>query len=246
MMSNALSPTRSTSATKPTIGWFGVVGAVLGVVAGVVELVIGPSIRPWIGDKHDTLRLGLATMALSAVAFVAAWVLAHRSDVSSSHRMLCAVAMLIPGVVCFTTVGRLWYPAGTVLVSSALITLYGARTDLPAVARTIARAWAAVLMVTLGLMYVGLGAAASGVSGAFGIAGGLVAIAVVVTRRRHAVPISLGLLLLGVVPFALLTWWSLVTPIVAGLLVALGLTVLTGCDVLPELPAHGRVERGTS
>ena len=36
----------------------GATGAALGVLAGLLELTIGPSIRSWLGDKHDTSGSG--------------------------------------------------------------------------------------------------------------------------------------------------------------------------------------------
>ena len=103
----------------------GVVGGMFGLAAGLTELTAGPSIRSWVGDKEDTTRLGLATIALAAIALTAAIVLAREPDTSPTRRLTLATGLLLPGVVCFTTAGRLWYLPGALLVprdsSSSLI-----------------------------------------------------------------------------------------------------------------------------
>ena len=43
-------------------------GAMLGMLAGLVELSIGSQIRPWIGDKENPVVLGIVTLLLSGMA----------------------------------------------------------------------------------------------------------------------------------------------------------------------------------
>jgi hypothetical protein len=106
------------------IGAIGAAGATLGVVVGLVELTVGPSIRSWVGDKQDTSRLGLATLLLAALglatlllaalALVASLSL-RRTGSAPPARLAAAIGLLVPGLICFTTVGRLWYLPGALL-----------------------------------------------------------------------------------------------------------------------------------
>lgn len=73
-------------------------GASLGVMAGLVELTIGPSIRDWVGDKQDTTRLGLTTIVLSAVALAAAGAVWRAHDGLVRRRVAVALALLLPAV----------------------------------------------------------------------------------------------------------------------------------------------------
>jgi hypothetical protein len=99
----------------------GVAGAALGMVAGLVELAAGPSIRSWVGNKQDTTGLGLATVALSAIALAAALALERWPRPWWPWRVAIVTGLLWPGVLCFTTVGRLWYVPGALLVTSGLL-----------------------------------------------------------------------------------------------------------------------------
>ncbi len=205
----------------------GLVGATLGMIAGLVELIAGPSIRAWVGDKQDTTRLGLATLALAALALAAALALTHRPDAPAPRRFVLAAALAVPGLVCFTTVGRLWYLPGTLLVMAALLVLGSLRRETKEVAAAAERNWTAILTVVLAGFYVFLGATALGLAGTVGILGGLLAIALVARRGTLPRPLALTLLLAAALPFALLTWWSVVTPLIAVLLLACGLPAIS-------------------
>jgi hypothetical protein len=198
-------------------------GAALGTVAGLVELVAGPSIREWVGNKQDTTRLGLATLLLAVIALAAASALARRP---TARRLLLALGLLLPGLIGFTTTGRLWYLPGTLLVSAGSVVsagLWGERREIASVAD---RNWTALLAAVLALSYVFLGATSLGVAGAAGIAGGLVALGLVLARGRVPRSLAISALLVAVLPFAAATWWSVATPLVAVLLAALGVTAL--------------------
>jgi hypothetical protein len=201
-------------------------GASLGLVSGVVELALGPHIRSWVGDKQDTTRLGLATIALSAIALAAAVTWLRRRDGSVGTRLLIAVGLLVPGAICFTTVGRAWYLPGGFLVIAAGLASAGFRGEARDVVATISRSWLAVLTVALGAFYIFLGATALGVAGALGIVGGFVILALVATGRGVPLRLRLSLLVVAALPFALLTWWSIVTPLLAILVIAVGTPAL--------------------
>ena len=81
-------------------------GASLGIVAGLVELTLGPHIRSWVGSKQDTTRLGLATITLSAIALLAAVTWLQRRETSLGTRLLVVVGLMKPAVICCKPVGR--------------------------------------------------------------------------------------------------------------------------------------------
>jgi len=97
----------------------GYAGAFLGVCAGVVQLAYGSSIPDWTGDKMDTTGLGLATIGLSIVAGVAIWRLLRTIDLRWRAGLACVA--LACAIVCFTTVGRLWYVPGPLLILSTML-----------------------------------------------------------------------------------------------------------------------------
>jgi hypothetical protein len=96
-----------------------VAGAVLGVAAGVAQLVAGDAMPAWSGNKADTTGLGLATIVLSAVVGVCLW--QSRRPNPRWGRLLAGGAGMAAVVVCFTTVGRLWYVPGPVLLVALLL-----------------------------------------------------------------------------------------------------------------------------
>ena len=203
----------------------GLAGAALGTLAGLVELTVGDEIRSWIGDKHDTTRLGLATIVLSLLALVCATALRRRPDAAPAWRAAAGFGLLAPGLICFTTVGRLWYIPGLLLVAAGTAILAGLRGDAGTVVAATARNWTAILTGILGVLYLALGVTAHGLAGILGIAGGLATIALVAARdrlpRRRTLALSL---VAAVAPFALATWWSLITPLLALLILVLGTT----------------------
>lgn len=202
-------------------------GGALGVVAGCVELVAGPSIRSWVGDKQDTTRLGLTTMLLSLLVLFAAWSLWRGRGRSPSARLLLTVAVIVPGLVCFTTVGRLWYLPGVLLVAAGVLLMVDLRKDGSEVIASIVRNGPVALTVVLGALYVFLGATALGVAGVLGIAGGLAVFGLVAFRERLPHRARLPLLAVAALPFAVLTWWSVVTPLIALLILVVGAPALS-------------------
>lgn len=204
----------------------GTVGASLGLVVGLAELTVGPSIRSWVGNKADTTRLGLATLVLAALALVAALALLRRPQAPAPTRLALAAGLLIPGLICFTTVGRLWYVPGVLLVGAGIATVVDLRKEMSEVASTLGRNWTAVLTVVLGAFYVFLGATALGLAGILGMLGGLLAIGLVAARDALPTPVVLALLLAAALPFAALTWWSVATPLIAIVLLAVGALAL--------------------
>lgn len=81
------------------------------------------------------------------------------------------------------------------------------------------------LLVILGGLYVYLGAYETGLTRFVGVLAGLLIAAAALARGRSR-PIAAALLLLGALPLAIATWWSIVTPLIAVLTLLLGGIIL--------------------
>lgn len=208
-------------------GRLALAGASLGVLVGILELAIGPSIREWVGDKQDTTRLGLTTIALSTVALVAAAALRQRRGIDG-RRVVVALALLLPALICFTTVGRFWYPPGALLLGAGGLVLSGTRPRESAAALD-ERHLRIGLLAVCGAYHVFLGATALGIAGALGVVGGVLIWAAARTARQSP-RTAYTLLLGGALPFAAATWWSVVTPILAVVTVVVGRGVIRRGD----------------
>lgn len=170
--------------------------------------------------RPGTTRLGWTTVGLGLVALAAAAKL--RRD--TGHRVAVALGLLVPAVVCFTTVGALWYLPGILLLLAGALVLAGARRDELAAAVD-ERQWSVALVVLCGAFYIFLGTTALGFSGIVGIFGGLLIWAAVrIASRSHGT--AYALLLAGAIPFTVLTWWSAITPFIAILTLAIGRSVI--------------------
>jgi hypothetical protein len=103
----------------------GVAGAALGIIAGIAQWAFGNEIPEWTGNKLHPVQLGIITIALSLIA-LAAVVFANRHPaISPAARVALGVAILLAALVCFTTVGRLWYLPGPLLIIAAGALLAG-------------------------------------------------------------------------------------------------------------------------
>lgn len=209
-------------------GHLALAGASLGVLAGLLELTVGPSVRDWVGNKQDTTRLGLATLVLSAVAALAAAALRRPRDDAGGRRVAIVLALLVPALVCFTTVGRLWYLPGALLLGAgALVLARTRRRDFAAALD--GQHWRVGLLVLCGGFYIFLGATALGLAGVLGILGG-VSIWAAARIAPHSPRAAYAFLFSGVLPFAAATWWSVITPVLAVLAVVIGVGVIHHAD----------------
>jgi hypothetical protein len=194
----------------------GVTGGVLGVAAGLGQLVAGARIPEWTGAKADPLGLGLLTVALSTLALVCARGL-RRGPRRPELRVVCGTGLLLPGALCFSTVGMLWYLPGTLLVvaGSAAVFGVGARE----LGRVLTTYGLRILISTLGgLTLLMVAGGSDRLTIVLGVIGGLALMAAPWVGRSSGRSL---LLVLGVLPFALWTWWSLVPVVVAVLAGAL-------------------------
>ncbi|MFK4297239.1 MFS family permease [Arthrobacter sp. GAS37] len=212
--------------------WLGVAGAALGLVAGVVQATLGAQIPEWSGYKNNPFGLGVLTVSLCLVALVGAVTLG-RIPLPTPHRLAAAMGLLIPGLLCFTTVGVLWYLPGGLLLAATVLAVRAGETHESR--HFVVTHWLSGLVSVLGLfelmLAVGTGA---GWMAAIGIVGG---IAVVLAPWVPSKLLRMTLLTLGTVPFALLTWWSIASPLLA--VIALGLGAVATRRRTPVL-ATGR------
>jgi hypothetical protein len=99
----------------------GLAGGALGIVAGIVQWAFGSEIPDWTGDKLHPVQLGIITIALSLLALGCVRFLALRSTRPAWQRALATLGILAAAGICFTTVGRLWYVPGPLLIASAAL-----------------------------------------------------------------------------------------------------------------------------
>lgn len=176
----------------------GVTGAGLGVAAGVVQAVAGYGIPEWTGAKQAYAALGLLTVGLSGLAGLAAR-RQRRPDLSRLGRAACALGLIGPGLLCLTTVGRLWYLPAVLLVVAG-----GLALDRPVeTAVVLGRDWGRLLLSGLGA---GELLMAAGSGPLLGVVGGLGGLALIVAAWWRTAPRAalVGLLVAGTVPFAAL------------------------------------------
>lgn len=182
----------------------GVAGGSLGVVAGVIQATVGSRIPYWTGAKAAPGSLGLLTITLSLLAGLAA--LRQRNPrLTVGSRAACAVALLAAGFLCFTTVGRLWYLPGPLLLVAGTLTIDSWQHT----ASVIVKNWWRCLLSVLGAAELLMAAGAPPALMAVGAVGGIALIAA--SWLRHARRVALlGLVVLGTVPFAALAWTAIV------------------------------------
>jgi hypothetical protein len=200
-----------------TAGLMGLAGGGAGVLAGMVQAVLGPRMPALTGAKASPVELGILTVVLSLGAVAVAVLMIGRRAPTDGQRTAAAIMLLLVAGVCASTVGLLWIVPGPLLLVAACLVV---SVDATAVIGTMSRDWRLLLVSTLGALEVlmALSAAPRWLAG-LGILGGLAVVAAPWARRG---PWTRRLLLAGAFPFAVLTWWSVVTPVVALLAVALG------------------------
>jgi hypothetical protein len=87
--------------------------------------------------------------------------------------------------------------------------------------RNIQQTWRTGLVVVVAALYAWVGVSVHGPDQLLGLLGALLIIAALAVAPRSP-PIATGLLLLGTLPLAVMTWWSVVTPLLAVLCLLLG------------------------
>lgn len=86
---------------------------------------------------------------------------------------------------------------------------------------TVRRTWPIVLVGVVVQLYLWVGVAAHGWDRVWWLAGGAIILAAVAGARR-SFTVAIGLLVIGALPLAVATWWSVATPVLATLALGLG------------------------
>jgi phosphatidylglycerophosphate synthase len=102
-----------------------VVGSILGLAAGAVQWALGADIPEWTGNKMHPVQLGIITIALSLLTLACVSYLENHREGSLTPRLTVGFLMLAATVVCFTTVGRLWFLPGALLLASLVLLFSG-------------------------------------------------------------------------------------------------------------------------
>ena len=87
--------------------------------------------------------------------------------------------------------------------------------------RTSQRRWLRTLTVVIAVLYAWVGLAANGRDRTLGLVGAAAILAALAIGARSR-PAAVALLILGALPLAVLTWWSIATPVLAALCLVLG------------------------
>jgi hypothetical protein len=101
----------------------GTVGAALGMLAGIVQWAFGSEIPDWTGNKLHPVQLGIITILLSSLAFASVRFAARNPEALAWQKAAAWIGILAPAGICFTTVGRLWFLPGPLLIVAALLLL---------------------------------------------------------------------------------------------------------------------------
>jgi hypothetical protein len=197
---------------QPIAAAMGGIGGGLAVLAGAVQILVGTRIPEWSGAKDAPLVLGALTVVLGAIALGGARSLRGDGIAAPGRRAVAAGAMLVPAGLILGTVGRLGYvPCALLVIAAAYAVAAGRVSD---VGEVVVVHWRAVLLSVLGGVEVLMAATAEpAIILVAGVVGGLVVgVAPWVPGRQR---VRVGLVVAGTVPFAALTWWSVVTPLLA-------------------------------
>jgi len=200
----------------------GLAGSGLGLLAGIVQATVGSRIPEWTGAKASPIALGVLTIGLSALA---GWAALQQRDLrlSVGGRAACALALAGPGLLCLSTVGRLWYPSALLLVVAGTMTI-DSWSD---TAKMLANRWFPVLLGALGACQLLMAAGSPLILALVGAVGGACLIAAAVWRSASR-PVVVALLAVGILPFAILAWAAIVPALVAVTAALIAVPVLRG------------------
>jgi len=232
--------TRSSSQLLSVSARLAAIGGSLGVVAGVAQATIGNRIPDWTGNKDSHVALGLLTIALGASVLVAARALRTAPVPRPETLTATTLWFAIVAVVCSTTVGRLWIIPGALLLAAAGVTL--AACGWPSFRRVVATNWLSGLLGLLGALEMLMAvSAASAITVAAGlVAGGMLIAAAILSRSGRRTMVIV--LVAATVPFVAATWWTIITPVLT--VVALAIGLVTSRTVRPRAAGRGaRLDR---
>ncbi|MET3803017.1 MFS family permease [Nakamurella sp. UYEF19] len=220
-------------------GWLGLCGGILGILAGLAQTTLGSRIPEWTGHKASLVALGLLTVGLSVIGVLCALLLLRHPELTPQRRIAVAVGLFVAGGLCFSTAGILWYLPGVLLLgASGYAVLAG---DPLRTRQIVMHTWLHLLISVLGAFEVLMAVSAGPVAAiVVGVVGGL-ALMTAPWIQGLAVP---GVLqLIGTVPFAILTWWTVASPLLAVLALGMGVVLLRTGRRRERLPRRGLIER---
>jgi hypothetical protein len=195
----------------------GALAAMLGAAAGVAEILAGTV--NWAGNKNDPTTLGWVTVGLGA-AVVGACALAARAP-GPGAQLTAALVLPTCALVGLTTAGTAWIPAAIATIAAWVVVVRRPRS-LAHWRATFRVHWVPTLVVVLAAIYLAFGIVARDRTGVLGIVGAVLVCTALAVRHRSRRAAAVGLVL-AAVPFAIATAWSVVTPMTAVLMLAIGL-----------------------
>lgn len=211
---------RHATTRRQLVTRLGMGGAVLGVAAGLAQVAVGDRIPEWSGAKQAPVGLGLLTVALSLIGGLAA--LLQRRPLTILARAACALGLVGPGLICLTTVGRLWYLPSLLLSLAGILTVERWGPTFAAVTTE----WMRVLLSVLAACEILMAAGAAPVPALVGGLGGVIVAVTAWARPTRRIP-SRVLVALGAVPFAVVGWTAVVPVLVALESIAIALVLPT-------------------
>lgn len=214
--------TRTVALRHRRVAALGLTGAALGVLAGTIQASVGSQIPQWSGAKASPLPLGLLTIGLSVLAGIAA-IRQRDPGLSVWARTACAVALLGPGLLCLSTVGRLWYPSAVLLVVAGFMTV----DSWPIALRAVGHDWPRVLLSLVGGFEILMAAAAPPLVAIVGLLGGLALLTAAWWRSAPKGALA-GLVAAGTIPFAGLGWAAVVPLVLAGVAGVIAIPIIRG------------------
>lgn len=213
--------TRTRTQLLTLAGPLTVIGGSLGILAGIAQATIGSRIPEWSGNKDQPVALGLLTVALSASALAAARTL-HVSDAPRDSSLArVTVWLAIVAAVCSSTVGPLWVIPGLLLIAAAGATF--AACGWHHFRPQVTNQWLRGLLGILGAFELLMAVSASPTTA---IAVGLLAGAALIAAAALATPgrrLIVSGLVAATLPFAILTWWAIIPPLLTAVAFAIGI-----------------------
>ncbi|MCW2637662.1 MAG: hypothetical protein JWQ99_4029 [Blastococcus sp.] len=153
----------------------------------------------------------------------------------AGRRLALTIGLLLPAGLCFSTVGRLWWLPGPLLLCAAGMAL--AVEPGRAYVSLIRTHWLAGLLGVLGATELLMAVSAPPLTAVIGIVGGLALLAAP-WPATYSRTISWVLVAIGTLPFAALTYWAVVPAVLAVLALLIALPLL-----LRQAPQHSHPTR---
>ena len=218
--------TRSRSQLPSVAALLGTIGGGLGIVAGLIQATIGRRIPAWSGNKDSHLALGLLTIALGASVLVAVRTLHGAATLRAETLTAITLWLATVALLCSTTVGRLWVMPGALLLAAAGVSL--AACGWRRFRLVVAANWLQGLVGFLGalaLLMAVSDASATTVAAGLVAGGALIAAAIMSAPGRRTLVI---VLVAATLPLVAMTWWTIVTPVLTVVALAISLAATGG------------------